>query len=587
VNTILRAACGALLGATLLAWSGPASAIEYTEIFAMTADGASDETIVRLIVEDGRGFEMSESELDDLRAAGVSDIVIAAMRDPEVGRQWLEGHGSVPQQGGGGYSTSLDEAYGQGYADGQASTGLVFSFGYYYGPLSRYYYHDPFYYSFWWGGYPYSYWPSYYATWYNPGYAPCYAYPYNYYNYNSYYCHSYYDPGYWNAHGYNTPYGGRTVWDEGPRWRDGGVAPVKGGRPDAASELTAGNLRDATDSRMRNPGGPPAIQDAGGETGKGARGRSAIAGLDQPRQRRTVGDAAGDVVNRRGNSTERRGAGAANETPTARNGNGNRDVSKGRISGTSDDNGKSSASQPRGRRTVGDAADDVVNRRGSSAERRGAGATNETPKARSGNGNRDVSKGKVIRGSGDEGDGGKALSRRSPSSSSSPRASSRSSRSGSGERTWARSEDRIERGRSSVREGANVIRGNRRESASSIERRYANRSGGGDGARVLRGSDGRRYVSPGSGRSSSTRLSAPRSGGSSSRGGGGRSSAPSVRSGGGSSRGGGGGGHVSGRSGGGGGGGAARGGGGGGGSRGGGGGGGGSRGGGGGGGRGR
>ena len=118
--------------------------------------------------------------------------------------------------------SDLDRAYGQGYSDGQTS--LVYSFGYYYGPLSRYYYVDPFYYSFWfsgsWGG---GYWPSYCAYYYRPAYAWCSPYPYNYYNYSSYYCNTYYDPGYYRANGYTVPAGGRTIYDTSPRWRDGGV----------------------------------------------------------------------------------------------------------------------------------------------------------------------------------------------------------------------------------------------------------------------------------------------------------------------------------------------------------------------------
>jgi hypothetical protein len=184
---------GAFLGVTLV--FGTAFAIEYDEIFEMTERGASDEAIVRLIVDDGRGFELNSEELDDLRDAGVSDVVIDAMLDPEVGRRWLEGDDGVDYdnengvdvyRGSSGYSTSLDEAYGQGYADGR-STALVYSFGYYYGPLSRYYYCDPFYYSFWWTGYSYSYWPSYYAYWYRPAYSWYYAYPYNYYTYDTFY----------------------------------------------------------------------------------------------------------------------------------------------------------------------------------------------------------------------------------------------------------------------------------------------------------------------------------------------------------------------------------------------------------------
>jgi hypothetical protein len=258
VRTLLRTGLGALLGVLLVL--GTAYAIEYHEIFELTDEGVSDEEIVRLIVEDGRAFEMSEDEIEDLRRAGVSEIVIDAMIDPEVGRAWLAGdYRDEDYDDGGGYATSLDEAYGQGYRDGRR-TALVYSFGYYYGPLSRYYYDDPFYYSFWHAGYAYSYWPSYYAYWYRPAYSWCYSYPYNWYNYSSYYCYTYYDPGYWVANGYTVlPGYGRTIWDDGPRWRDGGLAPIKGGRPPS---MTALRDRLTDGGRLRNPSGPPAIREA-------------------------------------------------------------------------------------------------------------------------------------------------------------------------------------------------------------------------------------------------------------------------------------------------------------------------------------
>ena len=48
VNTLLRIGLGALLGLTLV--FGTALAIEYDDIFEMTANGDSDEAIVRLLV---------------------------------------------------------------------------------------------------------------------------------------------------------------------------------------------------------------------------------------------------------------------------------------------------------------------------------------------------------------------------------------------------------------------------------------------------------------------------------------------------------------------------------------------------------
>ena len=160
MRSILRMGLSVVL-ATVLAVSA-AWAVTYDDIFELTERAVSERTIVQLIVDDGRAFDLSEDELADLRAADVSQIVIDAMLDPAVGKAWLAGDvgsGSTYGGGGTGYSTSLDQAYNQGYSAGVGSTALVYSFGYYYGPLSRYYYTDPFYYPFWSAGYSYSYWP--------------------------------------------------------------------------------------------------------------------------------------------------------------------------------------------------------------------------------------------------------------------------------------------------------------------------------------------------------------------------------------------------------------------------------------------
>ena len=265
VRSILRIGLSVVL-ATVLAASA-AWAVDYDTIFELTQRNVDERTIVQLIVDDGRAFELSDEEIVDLRVAGVSEHVIDAMIDPAAGKAWLAGdvfEGLGETLGGGetgnGYRSSLDEEYGQGEVAGDGSTPLVFSFGYYYGPLSRYYYDDPYYFPFWSAGYASSYWPSYYAYGWRPADDEYYAYPYNWYEYSSYYCHTYYDPGYWTEIGYTVqPASGSTVWDDGPRFRGGGIIPPKGGRPDAVSgeRLAVGGA-----GRMRNPAAPPAIRES-------------------------------------------------------------------------------------------------------------------------------------------------------------------------------------------------------------------------------------------------------------------------------------------------------------------------------------
>lgn len=262
MKTLQRACLATLVALAFSLAATAAFAVEYEDIIGLTKEGVSTRTIMELIVKDGRAFEMSDEETQRLVDAGVDSDVIKAMLDPSYAQTWLDG-GNPPSSGGGGYSTSLDDAYGQGYSAGVA-TSLVFSFGYYYGPLSRYYYCDPFYYSFWNSGfYGYGYWPSYCAAYYRP-YASCYgAYPYNYYNYNSYYCNTYYDPGYYAANGYNVSPYGRTVYDNGPRWRDGGIPPESGGR-----------TRDGMVADGRNPAAPPVVRDLQPRDGGTATARS-------------------------------------------------------------------------------------------------------------------------------------------------------------------------------------------------------------------------------------------------------------------------------------------------------------------------
>src|SRR5689334_13224499 len=160
-----------------------AFAIDYDDVIGLTNQNVSKRTIIELIVKDGRAFDMTDDEIADLRDEGVDEDVIQAMLDPSFGEDWLDGKVT-----GRDYSTKLDRAYKAGYEDGRTS--LVYSFGYYYGPLSRYYYDDPFYYSFWYSGYGLSYWPSYCAYYYRPAYAWYCPYPYNWYNYDSYYCYT-------------------------------------------------------------------------------------------------------------------------------------------------------------------------------------------------------------------------------------------------------------------------------------------------------------------------------------------------------------------------------------------------------------
>jgi hypothetical protein len=315
VKTFVRAGLATLVAVALTLAATAAFAIEYDDVIGLTKQGVSDRTIVELIVKDGRAFEMNEDEIAGLRDEDVSEDVIQAMLDPSYGQDWLDGKitGDDDQyyndDDSDGYSTSLDRAYGQGYNDGR-STALVYSFGYYYGPLARYYYCDPFYYPFWYSGlYASSYWPSYCAFYYRPAYSWYGAYPYNYYNYDSYYCYTWYDPGYYSYRGYSVRPGGRTIWDNGPRWRDGGLPPSGNGNVNRDPLITR-----LADHREGRPAAPPIIRDLLTRNSGGG-GRDLVSGLRNRDGRvtrevapvirpvpgdRTVGDRSGDRIVRSG-----------------------------------------------------------------------------------------------------------------------------------------------------------------------------------------------------------------------------------------------------------------------------------------------
>ena len=79
------------LALALIAFAPAAHALEYDEIFTLVERNVSERTLVQLVVDDGRAFELTEQDSLDLANAGVTNVVIRAMRDPEWGRAWLDG----------------------------------------------------------------------------------------------------------------------------------------------------------------------------------------------------------------------------------------------------------------------------------------------------------------------------------------------------------------------------------------------------------------------------------------------------------------------------------------------------------------
>jgi hypothetical protein len=206
MRSLLATALLAVLGATG-AWAlTPDDAIRLTE------SGVDDVTIIAKICSDAEAWDLSADDIVYLRNLGVSDGVVQALIDPAAA---ADKYGFT-------LGVATQESVGQP-VESDGSSAYVYSLGYYYGPLSRYYYCDPYFYPYIYSGgfsFGFSYWPWFYASYswpYSYGYYP---YPYFWYPCDSYYYgYGYCGNDYDHFHGPPPPGAGNYYGDT--RWRDG------------------------------------------------------------------------------------------------------------------------------------------------------------------------------------------------------------------------------------------------------------------------------------------------------------------------------------------------------------------------------
>jgi hypothetical protein len=282
--TLLRLA---LTAALLVTGAGAAKALTPDDAIYLSQQGVDPEIIIAKICADAEAWDLTPEEIVYLAEQGVSLDVINALIDPisaaekwgftlgepdayiEEGEQYFSEEGYYP-----------DDGY---YIEESGGSSLVFSLGFYYGPLAVHYFSHPYFYPYMFCNgfaFSYSYWPAYYRNYYYPWSCGYYPYPYYAYGPDSYYGgHTYI--GYYQYNHYGTHGSTRIhqVGDVGYRsWSDEQYrqAAYRSDKPpypeirggDAGRQVAdggkGGGTRDRTDDRMRD-GGSGSRRGGGGD----------------------------------------------------------------------------------------------------------------------------------------------------------------------------------------------------------------------------------------------------------------------------------------------------------------------------------
>jgi len=216
------------LAVALLAAFGATGAWALTpdDAIRLSEQGVDDLTIIAKICSDAEAWDLTADDILYLRDLGVSGDVIKALIDPaSAAEKFGFTLGVATPTGTTGYGEPAETA---------GSSAYVYSLGYYYGPLARFYYQDPYFYPYMYSAgfsFGFSYWPWFYGSYcwpYSYGYYP---YPYYWYPCDSYYYgYGYCGPYYSTYYGPPPPGGGNYYGDV--RWRD----PADHGPPAYGSE---------------------------------------------------------------------------------------------------------------------------------------------------------------------------------------------------------------------------------------------------------------------------------------------------------------------------------------------------------------
>jgi hypothetical protein len=211
--TLLRLA---LTAALLVLGTGAVHALTPDDAIYLSQEGVDPEIIIAKICADAEAWDLTAEEIVYLAEQGVSLDVINALIDPvSASEKWGFTLGEPDVYIAEGEEIYAEEGYypEDGYYIEESGGGsLVFSLGYYYGPLSVHYFSHPYFYPYmYYNGFAFSYlyWPAYYRSYYYPW--SCGYYPYPYYAYGSgsyyygdayigYYEHTYYGGGITRSH---------------------------------------------------------------------------------------------------------------------------------------------------------------------------------------------------------------------------------------------------------------------------------------------------------------------------------------------------------------------------------------------------
>lgn len=259
--------------------ASPALALNPEDAVYLTKEGVEDQVIIAKICADAEGWDLTAEEIAYLRDQGVSREVVEALIDPAGA---AERYGFTL-----GNPEASPESYPDNYASGTSSTSLVFSFGYYYGPLGVHYFNDPYFYSYYcspYWGFSYSYWPYYYRTNYFPYHYGYYAYPYYAYTGGSYYCgYPYYGSAYPKYCAAPLPASYTGYVNEPVRWREGAdlqpTAAYRSGKPNMPETRYEGSGRTLLDGQKRGEARSVDVIRGGGD--QVTRGKEAVGGKDR------------------------------------------------------------------------------------------------------------------------------------------------------------------------------------------------------------------------------------------------------------------------------------------------------------------
>jgi hypothetical protein len=211
----------ALTATLLLLGSSAAHALTPDDAIYLSQQGVDPEIIIAKICADAEAWDLTAEEIVYLAEEGVSLDVINALIDPvSAAEKWgfTLGEPDIYLEEEDGYYTE-EEGY---YLGEDVGSSLIFSLGFYYGPLSVHYFSHPYFYPYMYCNgfaFSYSYWPVYYRNYYYPYGCGYYPYPYHAYGPGSYYCGDVYVGHY--QHNYYGYHGSRRYAEVGDiRYRD-------------------------------------------------------------------------------------------------------------------------------------------------------------------------------------------------------------------------------------------------------------------------------------------------------------------------------------------------------------------------------